>query len=311
MDKGLLIHAIGIYIFFLSWGIFQERITTTMYNGSKFNYFIFLSTVQSIGAITISYLASRRKGVSLNYYSKGLIFKYIQCSLLQLLSSQLSYRSLRYINYPTLIIGKSCKLIPVVLMNLILNKTKFDRKKYISIVLTSIGMFFFMFFGDSKKNTSSNGNIIGILLLLSNLFIDGIISSIQDKIFKIYNIDSLHMMFYANVFTLINSMVIMLSPNNPQFLNAILFIKYNPSILFDLIFYSFSNVIGQLFVYSMLGSYGSVALTTVNVTRKLFSILISLIFFGHSVNFIQWISVLIVFLSLGLELTGKRKGKTA
>src|SRR5690606_28590450 len=46
----------GIYFFFLTWGVLQERITTLAYNGQKFSAFTLLNCVQSATAALVSLL---------------------------------------------------------------------------------------------------------------------------------------------------------------------------------------------------------------------------------------------------------------
>jgi UDP-galactose transporter B1 len=305
VDIGLVVHALGIYIFFLAWGIYQEKISTTSYNGKYFNNFVFLSFLQSVGGICVSYVSMKLSRRSLSSHSKSLVGKYFKCSILHIISSQMGYLSLKFIDYPVLIIGKSCKLIPVVLMNYILYGKKFQTKKYVSILLTTLGILSFMMFEDKKRKSNSN-SFIGILLLLGNLTIDGAINSIQDNIFKSYQIDSFHMMFYSNLFSACSTFLYLLSPLSSQLEDSVKFIKTNPLIGVDLFCFSVFNVLGQMFVYSTIKRYGSVSLITVTVTRKLFSIILSLVYFKHSLNSFQWMSILTVFTALGIELVEKR-----
>ena len=54
-----------------------------------------------------------------------------------------------------------------------------------------------------------------------------------------------------------------------------------------------------------LESFGSLVLVTVTVTRKMFSILLSVVWFGHHLSLGQWCSVGLVFVAIVWESSGK------
>jgi UDP-galactose transporter B1 len=87
------------------------------------------------------------------------------------------------------------------------------------------------------------------------------------------------------------------------------FISLNPEILKDLIFSSLLNVLGQLVIYSMLEKHGSLVLTTVNISRNMLSIILSLVLFGHGIGFTQCICILGVIISISLDLLHDKKKK--
>ena len=63
---------------------------------------------------------------------------------------------------------------------------------------------------------------------------------------------------------------------------------------------------GQVFIFLTIEQFGSLVLVTVTVTRKLFTILLSLFWFQHRLNAMQWASVGLVFAALGIESFYKR-----
>ena len=56
--------------------------------------------------------------------------------------------------------------------------------------------------------------------------------------------------------------------------------------------------VGQLFIYGMIASYGPLTLSLVTTTRKFFTILVSVLWFGHHVSTMQWFGVVLVFIGL-------------
>ena len=62
---------------------------------------------------------------------------------------------------------------------------------------------------------------------------------------------------------------------------------------------------GQNFIFYTLHSFGSLVLATVTTTRKFFTVLASIAYYGHALNGQQWGGVGLVTAGLGLELFGK------
>merc|ERR1712151_1453891 len=55
--------------------------------------------------------------------------------------------------------------------------------------------------------------------------------------------------------------------------------------------------IGSLFLFKMQERFGALQVTLVTTLRKLVSVVVSVILFGHSMNALQWASALMVFLA--------------
>ncbi|KAM0687652.1 UDP-galactose transporter [Conglomerata obtusa] len=302
---GIIFHALGIYGCFLAYGVLQEKLTTSKYNGFQFTNFVFLTFCQNLTGALVSYIVSSTLKKKLTLRHPNPLPSYIKISILQFISSQLAYRSLNYINYPTLIIGKSCKLIPLVLMNFILYKKKFHLRKYISILLTTVGVLAFMLFED-KTHTARKNSFVGLILLVINLLCDGTINSLQENLFKKHRIHSLHMMFYNNLISMVFTFT-MLNITG-KFKEGIVMMRFG-NLLSDVVVYCLLQVVGQLFIYSTIERYGGVTLATINVSRKIISIVISLVWFKHQLNLMQWISILTVFASFGMEFLEKKHNK--
>ncbi len=65
--------------------------------------------------------------------------------------------------------------------------------------------------------------------------------------------------------------------------------------------------IGQIFIFLTVTWYSSLVTTTITTTRKFFTILFSVLHFGHAFSIGQWTSVLMVFSGLYLSIaTGSK-----
>ncbi|KAH9811649.1 UAA transporter [Melampsora americana] len=356
----LIICALGIYASFISWALIQERLSTTPYHdpsGGKPKYFksvVFLNTVQSAFSATAAlvYLMSRKKasqsllqviglgGSPEPAKSKGkakagtiasstkssnpisLLYRCLQCAVLHSIGSPFGYASLKHIDYPTMILGKSCKLVPVMLMNILLYRRRFPAHKYIVVGLVTTGISMFMLFADhgsKAKKGAQQSSLFGLFLLLINLLIDGATNSTQDEIFSRFTITGSQLMFIMNLLSTLLTLAALVIPVPPQlsqlmgstpsngneFSTALEFIKTYPSVLKDILLFSTAGAIGQLFIFETLSHFGSLTLVTITVTRKLFTMLLSVVVFNHQLTVGQWSGVAVVFCGIGLEAVVK------
>eukprot|EP01035_Chromulina_nebulosa_P036445 gene36445-49093_t len=134
---------------------------------------------------------------------------YWKAALSSALASPIGYTSLRYINYPLMILTKSSKPVPVMFMGVMFYQKKYSLYKYIGIALVCTGISLFTLFkaqGQSNDNgapTESLHIFFGIFLVLLNLTLDGYTNNEQDYIFTKYSVPPLEMMKYTNFWQVI------------------------------------------------------------------------------------------------------------
>nr|CAG8513096.1 7242_t:CDS:2 [Entrophospora candida] len=300
---------VGIYSCFLTWGVLQERVSTTPYGvidntPQKFKYFIFLNTIQSFMASFVAFIYLLITNQKIKMTESKLYLKLMQLSFFGTIGSPFGYESLKHIDYPTLILGKSCKLLPVMFMNVLLYRRKYPLYKYFVVFLITIGVSCFMLLQpvSEKKKSAAPSSLYGIMLLSTNLIIDGITNSSQDQIFNKYKISGQQMMFYMNFFSGILMLLWMgFLPWNNELINALNFCQLYPEVLYDILLFSLCGALGQCFIFFTLRDFGSLFLVTITVTRKLFTIILSIFWFNHKLSLGQWLSVALVFIGIGLE----------
>ncbi|WWC67105.1 uncharacterized protein I206_101012 [Kwoniella pini CBS 10737] len=269
-------------------------------------------------------------------WKKSLPALLLQVSLFQGLAGPIGFLALRHISYPTMVLGKSCKLIPVLLLNVLLYRRKFSPHKYLVVILVTIGISLFMLLAESgKKKKAGNDSAWGLWLLGINLFIDGLTNSTQDQIFSTCrSFSGQQMMFFMSFFTqlLLLPALILPIPSNPlsfishlpspisstisstpiifakpEILNSISFIITHPDCLLPILAYALLGGLGQLFIFETIQHFGSLTLVMVTVTRKLFTMLLSVVVFEHTLTKGQWIGVGVVFGGIGVEAAMKRR----
>ncbi|KCZ75161.1 hypothetical protein H311_03866, partial [Anncaliia algerae PRA109] len=215
----LTIHVLGIYLFYIIYGYYQEKLLTQTYGMNKFTYFSFLALLHNIGGTILSIIMSKRNNTNISLETP-LLFDYFKCSFLKLFNLMLSYRAAENISYPALIIGRSCKVIPILIMNYVIYNKRYHIKKYIAAFLLTLGILLFMF--KSSEVSEKSNQFIGLLFLSITLISDGSLNAIQDYIFKKYKVSSYHMMFYLNLISAVIGFFICLFGN--EIVNSFIFI---------------------------------------------------------------------------------------
>lgn len=324
----------GIYLCFLSWGVLQERVSTSNYysyddltkeHPKKYYFFVFLNWIQAICALLCSYIYVRILGHhSISDATGDLYTMFGKVAFLRSSASPFGYEALKYIDYPTIILGKSCKIIPVMIMAFVLHGHVFEFFKYISAGLITLGVSLFMLLQPGNVSSQFSSSFYGLFLLTINLLIDGAFNSSQDEIFKKYRISGMsflssypgpQMMYFMNLFSVFFMLIYMVcfSPflrGSSEFFEALHFVSNHDVIFWDLLLLGFCGAAGEIFIFYTLEKFGSVFLVTINVTRKMFSMLLSVFLFNHALSSGQWLGVGLVFTGIGIEAFMSKKPKS-
>lgn len=312
---GLLAFCVsGIYVFFLTWGVLQERITTVDYVSTlsgahgRFRHFVFLNFCQALTCVLVAWIVLRYRKQGVGPTSEAILRGYFKVALSGSLGSPFGYAALKHINFPTMILGKSCKLVPVMIMNWLVYRKRFEAYKYFTVGLITLGVSGFMLFEPHRSGKSEAVNSLwGLSLLLINLLIDGATNSWQDQLFILHKIKSLQMMFFMSLFSAgIMFSYLVVWPWTSELSKALAFIAEYPAVLGDLAMFCLCGALGQVFIFLTIENFGSLSLVTVTVTRKLFTILLSLFWFNHQLRPVQWVFVGLVFVALGIETYAKQ-----
>eukprot|EP01132_Coremiostelium_polycephalum_P003083 gene3083-3854_t len=289
----------GIYIFYLLYGVSQEKLNIMTYGDDKkiFGYTAFLLAAQCffnmISAKVVSLFQKNDRDVTPP-------IKYGLVSVLLVASTFLSNYSIRFISYPTQVLAKSCKPIPVMLMGILFFKRKYSILKYFIVVIITVGIAIFMLPNSNKYTKEHPHMLYGNILLLSSLLMDGVMGPFQDNLVSKYKPSSTNMMLNTNIWNFIFFLIMTIF--NGELSEATQFIFQYPEVLKQISLFCITSALGQQFIYLTTNKFGSLNCSTITTTRKFFSILVSIFWFGHSITFLQWVSIAMVFSGLGLDV---------
>lgn len=264
--------------------------------GERFNYTSFLLMTQSIinagcAGLVIT-LAPLRPDTTPFH-------KYTWVSLSSIFAMFCSNRALLYVDYPTQVLAKSCKSIPVMLMGLLVFKKKYTLVKYACVFMVAAGIALFMMPSKGHK-ASVETTSFGLFLLVASLALDGLTGPFQDDLIHTYKPSSPHLMFYSNLWASVVMFVVVIAIGDLH--PAIEFCMRNPEVVQQIGLFSVCSALGQNFIYYTIHQFGALTCTTITTTRKFFTILASVLWFGHTVSFLQWFAVALVFVGLGVDI---------
>lgn len=232
--------------------------------------------------------------------------------------------------YPIMITVKLGKMIPIVVISTFVYRIRYPVMKYIIAGLITAGVVWFTFAGDSAGGHGSKGHgakqgqsfstyapVIGTILVLINLFMDGFTSSSQDAVVKTTHTHGNPLQLLSNLSCLVWSLVSIVAfeflPENEyttaELSAALHFFSQAPDALYELMLMALLNAVGQVFIFQTITHFGSLTLTAITVTRKTGSVFLSIFIHGHSLALDQFCAMGLVLAGVALETYDSIKSK--
>jgi len=298
----VILCSLGLLGSYSTWGYLQEKIMTTHYedslgNKGQFHDSQFLVFVNRILAFAIALLVILLRRQPRH---RAPLFKYSYCSLSNILSSWCQYEALKYISFPTQVLAKASKVIPVMLMGKIVSKRKYEYYEYVVAVLITIGMIAFLLGSDEGKKSSSVTTFSGVIILMGYMAFDSFTSSWQGALFTEYKMSSIQMMAGVNLFSCLLTSVSLMQQG--IFYSSLVFMSQYSAFFFDCIILSICSATGQLFIYHTISTFGPVIFVIIMTVRQVMAVIISCIKFHHPLSPIAIIGILIIFSALFLRI---------
>ncbi|CAF3851403.1 unnamed protein product [Rotaria sp. Silwood1] len=226
---------------------------------------------------------------------------YILLASLTVITMGLSNYAIAYLNYPTQVMFKCCKLIPVLIGGIIIQRKSFNRYDVAAAFCMSIGLIFFTL-ADSKVQPNFNLYVI----ICSALIADAAIGNYQEKIMKEYHVPNVEIVFYSFIFGFGFVLFGLLITNN--FFSSLHFWNMHPlpTYGYGLIF-SIFGYLGIDIVLTLIKEYGALICVTVTTCRKAITIILSFTLFSKPFVFDYVWSGLIVILGIYLNVYSRHQ----
>lgn len=112
----------GLQLSYILWGVVQENLMTQQYQKGSFKSSAFcvfgnrfLALFISLGIVLVrKWRSPASSGIPTG--SEAPYYQYLPSSLSNSVSSWAQYEALKYVSFPTQVLSKSCKIIPVMLV---------------------------------------------------------------------------------------------------------------------------------------------------------------------------------------------------
>ncbi|KAK6630860.1 Adenosine 3'-phospho 5'-phosphosulfate transporter 2 [Polyplax serrata] len=290
-----LVCCVGLFAFYLIYGYLLELMFTL--DGLKpYGWYVTLMqfAYYSIFAWTENFLTGGEK-------RKIPIKTYLLLAALTLGTVGFSNTSLQYLNYPTQVIFKCCKLIPVMLGGILIQKKIFGLLDFLAAISMCIGLAWFTL---ADSFVSPNFNALGVVMISFALLCDAAIGNVQEKMMNAYNVTSTEVVLYSYSLGFIYLFVLLMLSR--EFFSGFYFCLHNPiqTYGYGLVF-SISGYLGVQIVLTLVKSSGAFAAATVTTCRKAVSIVLSFVFFSKPFTINYFWSGLLVLLGIYLNINAK------
>eukprot|EP00438_Fugacium_kawagutii_P017779 Skav205862 [mRNA] locus=scaffold766:150885:151889:+ [translate_table: standard] len=293
------VYATGIIGALWVYGLLQERIMSQPYGGEMFPDSVFLVFCNRFFAIWFGLLMVNVKGEE--WKLKAPVWRYMVVSLSNVFASTCQYEALKYVSFPVQMLGKSFKMMPVMLWGILISSKQYKLKEWAVALAVTWGVTMFLLTGpiespSGENDDTTSNSFKGLLLLLLFLALDGITSPMQEKLFKEYGLSKYNQMLWVNLCSATVSMITLLSTGS--LFSAIKFSGRHPSLLGDAVTLSIAQVSSQWFILSQVKEFGAVVFAATMNVRQLFSIITSYVKYGHYITGLQIVSLCLVFAAL-------------
>jgi len=189
----LAILSVAMFMFFGAHNILQEAIMGV----PGFKNAVMLGYFEVVGVTVCSYI--ERSWVLKEVGRAAPLKAYPLLTLCLLSSSALSNMSLNYINFPTKVVFRSCKLLPTMMFATFINRRIFSSLEYICALAICAGL---VLFAAADWRLLPTFQPIGLVLVSLSVVADAILPNAQEKLFS-EGSSRLEVTLYSNFFTLV------------------------------------------------------------------------------------------------------------
>jgi adenosine 3'-phospho 5'-phosphosulfate transporter B2 len=294
----------------------QERIMTVPYGaeGERFRSSKFLVLVNRLVALLIADVAIARARAPADATAP---YRFSFCATSNLLSSVCQYEALKYVSFPTQVLAKSCKMVPVMLMGYVVSRRAYSSLDWLVAVAVTAGVCAFKRAEGAGAGAGAGGTegtgahtaLLGYGLIAGYMAFDSFTSNWQEALFKAHPaVGPLRMMRQTNLFAAGVSACGLLLSGEAAGMPA--FLARHPDCARHICAMSACSALGQLFIFFTIQRFGALAFATINTVRALFSVVLSFALFGHALNRGEAVGIGTVFLALFVQVVGKwRRGR--
>jgi len=286
--------ASGLICMLVVYGVLQERIMQVPYSGEIFSFSVFLVFMNRLVSVIFAIVMAVTHGEDL--INKAPLWKYLVVSLSNVYASSCQYEALKYVSFAVQMLGKSFKMMPVMLWGMLINGKSYGVMDWLIAFGVTAGVTEFLMTGPTTGPHDSGSSFKGYALLLGFLALDGLTSTMQEQMFKEHVTSKYNQMMYINALSACVSLMTLLVTGSLG--PALNFFFSHGRFVLDASMLSASAVGGQFFIYSLVKDFGALVFAATMNVRQIVSIIVSYVTYHHSITVAQVFGLGLVFASL-------------
>merc|ERR1719375_1558868 len=199
-----------------------------------------------------------------NFQAKAPMWKYLVISISNVLATTCQYECLKYVSFPVQMLGKSFKMMPVMLWGIAISGKRHSLLDWLVALAVTFGVTEFCMTGPMASPNDNGNSIHGMLLLLAFLAFDGLTSTFQEKLLKEHNTSKFNQMFYVNGGSAVVSLMSVLSMGKMPY--CLSFSAAHSDFVAYALILSTAAAASQYFIYSQVKELGALVFAaTMNV----------------------------------------------
>eukprot|EP00439_Symbiodinium_sp_Y106_P065048 s2186_g10.t1 len=252
--------AVGVILSLVVYGLLQERIMTESYNNQVFDSAVFLVFCNRSLGVLCGMLAVLWQKEPLR--SGAPVWKYAIVSFSNVFASSCQYEALKYVSFTVQMLGKSFKMIPVMLWGIIIDGKSYSVQDWIVAAVITGGVVEFLIMGPTTSHRLQHAPEYdrpgyGYFLMVSFLALDGLTSSLQEKLFKEHQTTRSNQWLYVNACSCIITGLLLVAEG--AFMPSLDFLFQHHVFATDTVVLSSSAVVSQFFIYAQVQEFGALA----------------------------------------------------
>ena len=296
-EAKLVFAVAGIFFAFGAFAVLQEDVYRTSYAGERFSATFLVLIVErgvntAVGALGALLLARSggderdRKRSPSEKKTRVPVAAIATSGVSQMLAMAFANEALRFVSFPTQVLGKSCKMIPVMIGGVVAGR-KYRASQYARVAVVTAGVVAFNL-GKPRRDARSpshsgapvaEDSAYGLALIAASLAMDLVTAALQDRVktatarLNPNQTRPKTSMFESMLWTNAGGAcaAFSLAAGTGQLGSGVAFCARHAEAARNIALYALASVIGQLFVYFTITEFDPLVLSTVTTTRKIFS----------------------------------------
>jgi UDP-galactose transporter B1 len=192
------------------------------------------------------------------------------------------------VSFPVVTLAKSGKMVPVMLGSLLLGNAKYTLREYASVLAIIVGT---VIVSLGKKSNGRGSSLLGIGFIVLSLVCDGLTGGLQKKLKYETGIKGVKpkpydFMFWTNLYMAVTALGVSIFIQ--ELVPGFQYCMNNPQLMEKILKFAACSAVGQSFIFYTISNFDPLVCSTVTTTRKVFSVLLSILLKGHSMSPQGW-----------------------